>query len=66
MASMYLEGREMGGVHFAYKWNRELGELERGGANGLVKVVRGPISKLVEFVPAQTERESSYKFIGEN
>lgn len=43
MASMYLEGREMGGVHFAYKWNRELGELERGGANGLIKVVIGRI-----------------------
>lgn len=44
MASVYLAGREMGGgVHFAYKWNRELGELERGGANGLVRVVIGPI-----------------------
>lgn len=43
MACVYVVGREMGGVHFAYKWNRELGELERGGANGLVRVVIGPI-----------------------
>lgn len=61
-----LWGVKWGGVHFAYKWNRELGELERGGANGLVRVVIGPIQKHLEFVPARTERKSPYKFIGEN
>lgn len=49
------------------KWNRGLGKLERGEANGLVQgLVRvvGPIQEVLEFVPTWTERESPYRLVG--